>query len=440
LPRADPPPPPAGPRTRSLETLAEEAQAHAFDLPAIDPQQVQQAGLRRIAGQHLTIYTDLPQGPEVDTLPAVFDAAVPLWGAYFGVDTSRLADWQMVGCVMQHRERFVAAGLYPPTLPDFPNGYSVGSMLWVYQQPSAYYLRHLLLHEGTHAFMLRWLGGAGPPWYMEGMAEYLATHRWQDGQLTLAILPRQKEEVPYWGRVKIVKDDVAAGKALSLVDIFQYDAHAHLRVEPYGWCWAATMFLDHHPLTQQSFRELSQHVRDRSLEFSERFYRRLAPVWPAVTEDWQVFVAECDYGYDVPRAAIQRRPAQDVPPQGATFVLATDRGWQSTGWRLRAKSTYELVAEGQYQLAAGPPPWPCEAGGVTIRYWRGRPLGMLVGGWSDVEGDPPAVTPLVQPLPIGLRGRLTPPVTATLYLKINEPAGDLADNAGTLTITIRPVP
>jgi hypothetical protein len=50
------------------------------------------------------------------------------------------------------------------------------------------------------------------------------------------------------------------------------------------------------------------------------------------------------------------------------------------------------------------------------------------------------VTPLVQPLPIGLRGRLTPPVTATLYLKINEPAGDLADNAGTLTITIRPVP
>jgi hypothetical protein len=65
---------------------------------------------------------------------------------------------------------------------------------------------------------------------------------------------------------------------------------------------------------------------------------------------------------------------------------------------------------------------------------------MLVGGWSDVEGDPPAVTPLVQPLPIGLRGRLTPPVTATLYLKINEPAGDLADNAGTLTITIRPVP
>jgi hypothetical protein len=420
--------------------LAEQAQAHAFDLPAVDPQRVAQAGLRKISGRHLTLYTDLPEAAELDELPAVFDAAVPLWCAHFGLQASQLADWRMLGCVMQRRERFIAAALYPPDLPDFPNGYSVGSMLWVYQQPSAYYLRHLLLHEGTHAFMLRWLGGAGPPWYMEGMAEYLATHRWHEGQLTLAFLPRRKEEVPYWGRVKILKDDAAAGRALSLLDIFQYDAHAHLRVEPYGWCWAAAMFLDQHPLTQQAFRRLPQHVRDRSLEFSERFYRELAPVWPAVVEDWQVFVAECDYGYDVPRAAIQRRPARDLPPAGATFVLATDRGWQSTGWRLRGGQTYELSAEGRYQLVAGTPPWPSEAGGVTIRYWRGQPLGMLLAGWSEVEGTPPPITPLVQPLPVGLRARLSPSATATLFLKINEPAADLADNTGTLTVTIRPVP
>ena len=446
-PSPEPPPASAGassPSTRgqrrSLGDLAQEAQAHAFDLPVIDPQRVQQAGLRVLPGRHLTIYTDLPASAELDELTAVFDAAVPLWCAYFGLEVSQVADWQMIGCVMQRREPFMGAGLYPADLPDFPNGYSVGSMLWVYQQPSAYYLRHLLLHEGTHAFMLRWLGGAGPPWYMEGMAEYLATHRWQDGQLTLAILPRRKEEVPYWGRVKIVKDDAAAGRALSLTDIFQYDAHAHLRVEPYGWCWAAVMFLDQHPLTREAFRELQQQVRDRSLAFSERFYRQLAPVWPAVVEDWQVFVAECDYGYDVPRAAIQRQPAKELPPEGATFVLAADRGWQSTGWRLRAGQTYELSAEGRYQLTAGPPPWPCEPGGVTLRYVRGQPLGILLAGWSEVEGEPPAVTPLVQPRAIGLRGRLTPPVTATLFLKINEPAADLADNTGTLTVTIRPIP
>jgi hypothetical protein len=71
---------------------------------------------------------------------------------------------------------------------------------------------------------------------------------------------------------------------------------------------------------------------------------------------------------------------------------------------------------------------------------RGQPLGILLAGWSEVEGEPPAVTPLVQPRAIGLRGRLTPPVTATLFLKINEPAADLADNTGTLTVTIRPIP
>lgn len=434
----DRPPRPKGPPPRSLGALAQQAQAHAFDLPAVDPQRVAQAGLWAINGRHLTVYTDLPAAPELEELPAVFDAAVPLWCAYFGLDANQLSDWRMLGCVMQRREPFIAAGLYPADLPDFPNGYSVGSVLWVYRQPSAYYLRHLLLHEGTHAFMLRWLGGAGPPWYMEGMAEYLATHRWQDGQLTLAVLPHRKEDVPYWGRVKIVKDEAAAGRALSLLDIFQYDAHAHLRVEPYGWCWAAAMFLDHHPLSQQPFRNLQNEVLDRSLEFSKRFCQHLAPVWPAITEDWQVFVAECDYGYDVPRAAIQRRPARELPPEGAVFRLATDRGWQSTGWRLRRGQTYELSVEGRYQLVAGPPPWPCEAGGVTIRYWRGHPLGMLLAGWSEVEGNPPAVTPLVEPLPIGRHGRLTPPDTATLFLKINEPAGDLADNDGTLTVTIRP--
>lgn len=423
-----------------LAELAAVAEAHAFDLPPVDPERIARAGLRRVAGKHITLYTDLPARPELDELPAVFDAAVLQWCAYFDLEPAQVAAWQMIGCVMQRREPFLAAGLYPEDLPDFPTGYSVGSVLWVYEQPSAYYLRHLWLHEGTHAFMLRWLGGAGPPWYMEGIAEYLATHRWQDGHLELAVLPRRKEEVPYWGRVKIVKDAVAAGQGLSLAEIFQYDAHAHLRVEPYGWCWAAALFLDQHPLAQRAFRGLKGQVRDRSFEFSQRLYRHLAADWPALSEDWQVFTAECDYGYDVPRAAIVRRPVQELPEMGATVSVATDRGWQSTGWRLAAGRTYELLAEGRYTLVAGPPAWPCEAGGVTIRYWRGQPLGILQAGLSELEGERPALTPLVQPQAVGLRGRLQPQQSGTLFLRINEPAGDLADNSGTLTVTIRPLP
>ena len=85
--------------------------------------------------------------------------------------------------VMQERARFEASGLLPPEIPDFLNGFTRGNEFWMNHQTSEYYVRHLLLHEGTHGFMFTVLGGCGPPWYMEGTAELLATHRWTDGKL-----------------------------------------------------------------------------------------------------------------------------------------------------------------------------------------------------------------------------------------------------------------
>ncbi|MBW8885166.1 MAG: hypothetical protein JF612_10420 [Planctomycetia bacterium] len=134
---------------------------------------------------------------------------------------------------------------------------------------------------------------------------------------------------------------------------------------------------------------------------------------------------------------MQRKPAAELPPAGATIKLATDRGWQSTGYRLEAGKQYKVTASGQYLLKTSPKPWPCDAGGVTIHYYRGKPLGMLQAALGDLEGEPPAITPLVTPQPIGLASEMEPTTTGTLYLKINEPASGLADNSGTLSITIR---
>ena len=53
----------------------------------------------------------------------------------------------------------------------------MGREFWLFDQPTDYYVRHLLLHEGTHVFMVSFLGGCGPGWYMEGTAELLGTHR-----------------------------------------------------------------------------------------------------------------------------------------------------------------------------------------------------------------------------------------------------------------------
>jgi hypothetical protein len=452
-PATSPPPPPSEESQpeipdRSFADLAKESEEKPFEsapvvpptfqppLPKIDGERVAAAGIRKIEGAHLALYTDLPSAPSIDELPAIFDAAIPHWAKYFDINAARANKWQMAAYLIQDKARFQTAGLLPPDLPPFLHGYQRDAELWLYEQPSDYYRRHLLLHEGTHGFMKHFLGGAGPPWYMEGTAELLATHQWDDGQLKLRWFPRDKQLTPHWGRIKIIKDDIQAGRGKSLEEVFRYDATAHLNVEPYAWCWAAAAFFDSHPEYQDRFRELQKFAPDTALTFSQRLYDSLRAEWLHVTRQWQVFVVNIEYGFDIAREAIEVKEAKPLPAEGATVTIAADRGWQSSGFVLETGATYRIEAAGRYQIADEPKVWQCEPNGVTIRYHNGRPLGMLVGAIVDEAAAPTGITMLVKPDPIGLR--LETPVESggTLFLRINDSPAELADNAGTCEVRI----
>jgi hypothetical protein len=252
----------------------------------------------------------------------------------------------------------------------------MGAELWFYDQPTPYYRRHLLLHEGTHVFMASFLGGCGPGWYMEGTAELFGTHRLDErtGQLTLRIMP---------GRVKLIRDAVADRKPLALEDVLKIDNNVQLGNEAYAWCWTLAKLLDTHPRYRDRFRVLYKHVLDPM--FNEIFRREFNEDWPDLTAEWQAYVATLDHGYDFDRAAI------DFTSHGLLnagmdrlISIAADRGWQSSGMKLEAGKSYRISAKGRYQIAAEQidgklQPWPCEPGGVTIEYHAGRPLGMLLG-------------------------------------------------------------
>lgn len=406
------------------------------EAPRIDEEKAAAAGIRKVSGQVLTLYTDLPADKEIDELPAIFEKAVPQWCSYFGLDPGKAANWKPRAYLMKDKERFLTSGLLPADLPPFLNGFQKDNDLWFYEQEFPYYRRHLMLHEGTHGFMNMLLGGAGPPWFMEGTAELLGTHLWKDGALTLGYSPRNKEESAGWGRVKIIKDEFAAGRGMTLQEIFEYGSTAHLKVEPYAWCWGATSFLDRHPLTKQAFRDLRKELRDTSPRFSAVFYTNVKDNWPQITEQWQLFVLEQEYGYDVERAAIEYRPGKPLAADNNNVTIAADRGWQSSGLRLEAGNAYQISAQGQYQIGTQPKIWTCEPGGVTIHYHRGRPLGMLLAAVRPDDWEPKDVTPLARPEPIGLGAKFTPAASGTLYLKINESAADLGDNKGTLVVRV----
>ena len=191
-------------------------------VPAVDEERVRAAGIRKLVGQHLTLYTDLPAGADIDGLTADFDRAYTQWCEYFGQSPRRDPPWRVTACVIEDKQKFVRVGLMPKDLPPFLHAYFRGNRLWVYEQPSAYYRRHLLLHEGTHAFMNAHLGSCGPPWYKEGMAELLATHAIEDGHVSLNHFPADPEEVPDWGRIRLVRDALAAGRRLTMDEVLGY--------------------------------------------------------------------------------------------------------------------------------------------------------------------------------------------------------------------------
>ena len=414
--------------------------ADTFAQPALQPPlrkfargALDRFGIRKVPGKHVTMYTDLPSSAEVDSLPKVFDQAFGQWCRYFGRDPAKLADWHVNGFVIKDKAKFQANGMLPGDLPEFPNGYARGNEFWLYEQKSDYYRRHLFLHEGTHAFMFYVFGTCGPPWYMEGMAELLGTHKWAGGRLTLMHFPESREEVPYLGRIKLVKDDVARGAPMSLEAIMRYDGRAHRRTEAYAWCWAATVFLAKHPAYSKQFHRLYQLLP--AGDFNDRVYESYRGSWRNLNLEWNEFIKTIEYGHDIPRAAMDFSAAEPVTATGKIVKLRADVGWQNSRFKLEPGKKYRIRAKGRYQIAKTDRPWAAEPGGVTIRYWDGKPLGQLIGRFLN----PAKGGWLTEPFAIGLDQTIAAEPGGVLYLKVNDSPGELDDNQGTLLVHVVPV-
>lgn len=396
----------------------------------IDEDRVLACGIKRIDAKYVVIYTDIRDREEIDELGKVFDLGIEELCEYFEVDSSRLEGWQLSAFVIKDQAKFEKANLFPEDLPEFPAGFNAGHHMWVYLQPGNYYTRHLLLHEGTHAFMQWALGGSGQPWYSEGMAEMLGVHRWSEGKLQLNYRLKSKEEAEYWGRVKIINEDVAEGNSKTLEQVFQIQNIAFRSVRSYAWAWAACKFFSQHPLSRAQFNNLRNHASDVSGDFNRRFFRAIENDMPQLQSDWELYINEMDYGVLVEQLSIFDAAAGD---DGTTFSIDATRGWQKTKFQVQRGKTYTIKAKGRYQIADNEAPWECEPGGITIEYYRGHPLGMLMAG-SVAEQD--GAKGLLQQQPIGLNGVFTAESDGFICFRVNESPANLDDNSGSLIVTI----
>jgi hypothetical protein len=421
--------------------ISAEPAANAIDLAALESL-AERSGLRVLEGEHLVLVTDRPprDGDGVGDLPRVFDAAVTAWCRHFGLEDSR-RNWRAFGCLMVDRERFRAAGLLPTgeLVPDFKNGFCAGSRFWLMDQSSPDYRRHLLLHEGVHAFTLTRRNATAPPWYTEGIAEYLATHRLDpdpEGELGLVPtpIPQRAADVERLGRIEQVRALRAAHAMPALEEVFRTPPAAHHALGAYAASWAAVALLAGHPSHARAFSAAERGPLD------ERFTQRLEaiPGWDGdrAARDFDAFTDELDYGYDFARSAIDWSAGR--PLQGTqTAKVAGDRGWQNSDWRLAKGQRCSLRATGRCQVGqASACQLESEPDGISLEWYRGRPVGRLLAAqW--VEEPSAGGRPRFVVVAEGAAAEFTAVADGPLYLKINESPGRLADNTGGLSVELK---
>jgi len=406
-----------------------------------------QAGLRVLEGRRLTLVTDRPAraGDGVEDLPRIFDEAFAVWCRHFAVAADSLPDWHAIGCLMVDAERFRTAGLLPDSLPRFVNGFCADDRFWLLDQSNPAYRRHLLLHEGVHAFTLTVRRLATPPWYTEGIAEYLATHRLEKGaegreRFVSTPLPDRPDDVPQLGRIEKIRGLRATGDEPSLAAVLATPAGDHHDIAAYAASWAATAFLARHPRYAAGFATVERGPLDTA--FNDRL--PTIPGWDAATaaRDFDAFTADLDYGYDLDRCAIDWSAGR-TPGLRETIAVDATRGWQNSGLALARGSRHALEVTGRFRIgelpagdSAAPTILESEADGISLRWYRGRPLGRLLAAqWIE---QPERGRPRFEILAEGSRADFTAVADGPLYFKINESPGDLGDNAGSLTVDLSP--
>ena len=116
----------------------------------------------------------------------------------------------------------------------------------------------------------------------------------------------------------------------------------------------AAAFLDGHPEFSARFHQLIGNVQENQSAFSADFWNLFATDRRRLIEQWQLFVQQIDYGYDLQReAVVYDPPGQDLVGTQEVRIRA-DRGWQSSGVRVATGTVYVIEASGRYQVAREP--------------------------------------------------------------------------------------
>ena len=408
--------------------------------PVHNNQRLALLGIHVYESQRLKLYTDID--PQLAaTLPAVVDLAYPALVDYFGPlpPDREGSEFQVTGYIMQNRELFKKAGLILETLPEIFNGRHQGAQFWMDAQSENYYLRHLMLHEYTHCYSMIMENIGAPVWYLEGIAESMATHSIdKNRKIQLNIMPHEKNDFAGLGRISLIEEAVRTAPPKAMLEVMQFESNDYVNNnEAYAWSWALCQFFDKHPRFAKPFRQLSRHMQGK--QFSQIIQELVKDDFSDINDAWYLFARNLQHGYDFERAMVTFRPGQPLalPDLSASAMIASDRGWQSSAIHVEQGKTYDVVTEGTFILAQKPKPWESTADGISFRYFKGQPLGRLIMMIRpDIDVGNFNQRSVFEEYPLGANATWMAPVSGTIYFRLNDAWDELADNKGSVKVTV----
>lgn len=416
------------------------------DRPKLDRAELRACGLNILESRHLVLVTDVPL-PQVQELPALADALFAELQKRLGPLRPDLAgsDFQVTGYLIDAKERFEKAGVLPPEAFQFRHGRHLGYQFWMNNQSAAYYRRHLLLHEFVHCFMMceHGMRDIPPLWFTEGIAEYFATHQLADdvAQSRFGVLPESRTGFEGWGGFNVIRRTLSetsstgpnSAESLSLENLLHPSDNSFTDDIKYAQAWALVWQIQNHPELAPAAEQLR---RVRSESNYHDFEKTVSPnEWKRLSITWPLLLDSLVEGFDVARSFPSLKSEVKLgaikPGQPVRLSIESDRDWQSSGLSFRRGQSVKVTCSGQYAVHDQPRPWISEPQGITIDYFRGRPLG-------EVQA---MIIPVARPekarrVPVGVSAVLTFDEESELWLQINDSASLRAGNSDSVVVTL----
>ena len=265
----------------------------------------------------------------------------------------------------------------------------------------------IIQHECTHGFCHLTFGGVGPLWLAEGLAEL---GRWW----------REKEKGVNVPPVILAHLHDAPPPPLAAITAPHQPPSNDWR--DYTWRYALCQMLLDNPNYADRFRALAVALMEGQPGVS--FESVYGPVSREVGFEFEQFLTHVGNGYRAdltawPWKAKQRKLA---PGGVGRAKVKGAAGWQASGVEVEAGAVYVITAEGTCQMAADAEPTGPEGDAAG----RGRLTGAL---YADFTLSPE--------IPLGSHTSWIAPADGLLMLRAADAWTELADNDGTLSITIR---